>query len=322
MNNILYCFDENYNIQGFCSIISLLNQSKEEKSIYIIHQDPESFKRYKKIILQHKKLRDLSIYKFKKGSIKFPNLYDKHVSEATYYRLFIDRYLPSDIDYIFYVDADAFFINSFEFKLNDEKLKLDKSPYTISVLSSNSHDNYSRLNLQNDKYFNAGVMLINYKRWLKNKSTTDLLHILENTKLNLEFWDQDILNMYFDGEYQELPLTLNYNVYGDQQSSHKVVDTIKGQATIIHFSGKHKPWSPKGIFSIESEFYSQIYRELFKEKYHIVSAWSVNTLRILFKNLLNLNIFRIKYPFGYIFLCLKAVLEKNKNSRRLKDSRE
>ena len=53
-------------------------------------------------------------------------------------------------------------------------------------------------------------------------------------------------------------------------------ELIEKEATIVHYSGKHKPWSPKGIFSSESKFYLEIYRSLFEEKYHIVNIWSYN----------------------------------------------
>ena len=44
--NLLYCFDENYNRQTFISICSFLEQSEDDLNIYIIHQNPESFKEY------------------------------------------------------------------------------------------------------------------------------------------------------------------------------------------------------------------------------------------------------------------------------------
>ena len=37
----------------------------------------------------------------------FPNLKDVHVSEATYYRLYMDDYLPDNLSSIVYLDADV-----------------------------------------------------------------------------------------------------------------------------------------------------------------------------------------------------------------------
>ena len=43
MKNFLYCFDFNYNIQGFCSIYSLLENTNQPVKIHIIHKDPDLF---------------------------------------------------------------------------------------------------------------------------------------------------------------------------------------------------------------------------------------------------------------------------------------
>ena len=113
-----------------------LNNSQSIKDIYIIHQDPDSFNKFSKIIIEHKNLNNLKIYKFNEENISFPNLENKHVSEATYYRLFMNKYLPKDIDYIFYIDADAFLIKNYEEKLKNEKLKLKRSKHIVSALTS------------------------------------------------------------------------------------------------------------------------------------------------------------------------------------------
>ena len=104
MFNFLYCFDENYNIQAYCSIISLLNQSSEKISIYIVHKDPETFEQYREKIEKHNNLLTLNIYKFDKKDINFPNFKNSHFSNAIFYRLFLESYVPKNIDFILYID--------------------------------------------------------------------------------------------------------------------------------------------------------------------------------------------------------------------------
>ena len=43
VQNYLYCFDENYNIQATCSISSLLAKNSESINIYVIHKNPKTF---------------------------------------------------------------------------------------------------------------------------------------------------------------------------------------------------------------------------------------------------------------------------------------
>ena len=44
--NFLYCLDENYNIQSFISILSLLENCNEKINLFIIHKNPKSFSKY------------------------------------------------------------------------------------------------------------------------------------------------------------------------------------------------------------------------------------------------------------------------------------
>ena len=97
--NILYCFDENYNLQALTSMNSLLDEVSEKVDIYIIHNNPDTFNSLSKNIESHKNTRSINITKFEKENLNFPNVVNSHVSEATYYRLFIE------------ISSSSYFIN-------------------------------------------------------------------------------------------------------------------------------------------------------------------------------------------------------------------
>ena len=60
---------------------------------------------------------------------------------------------------------------------------------------------------------------------------------------------------------------------------------------------------------MDSIYYHQIYRKLFNNKYHIVNVWTPNTLRVLLKNILNLKVFKLEYPFEYVKILLKSLFK-------------
>ena len=93
----LYCFDDNFNKQAFTSMISLLDNVKEPVAINAIHPDPDIHNKVPELINKHKNLRKLNFYLFKNRNYQFPNLDGNHISEATYYRLFIDKYLQNTV---------------------------------------------------------------------------------------------------------------------------------------------------------------------------------------------------------------------------------
>ena len=315
MKNFVYCFDENYNVQGYCSIMSLLKNCEKQINIFIVHQNPQTFVEFEKIIKENPYLNNLKVYKFENKNYDFPNLDNKHVSEATYYRLFLDQYLPNDIDSFIYLDADAFFINKFTDLVSTEMENLRNSNFIISALDSKTNFNNKRLGLKNDRYFNAGVLLVDYKKWLEKKVSLSFQEILRNRNNDLMFWDQDILNIYFDGNFFDLDESLNFNVYGDQKSSKEVLSNIISNAVIVHYSGKYKPWSPKGVLAKESIFFNRIYKELFNKNYFIVNIFSINTLKILISNIFSLRILKLDHPISYIYLTLNSIINKKKNKK-------
>ena len=129
--------------------------------------------------------------------------------------------------------------------IKDHIKELNKSNYLISASSELQSQNES-LKLENSKYFNAGVMLIDYKKWTNKNMLKNLIDITKNRKEDLVFWDQDVLNIYFDGEYLELSKYLNYKLDSSPyQEKEKIV--LNNEVRLIHYSGKFKPWSLKGI---------------------------------------------------------------------------
>ena len=83
--------------------------------------------------MDHENLNTIEIYKFENESIHFPNLDKAHISEATYYRLFFEYYLPDNIDLVTYIDADMICVNNplIELRKNIENLK--HSEYILSA---------------------------------------------------------------------------------------------------------------------------------------------------------------------------------------------
>lgn len=317
MQNIVYCFDENYNLQAFTSIISLLDNISKKVNIHIIHKTEDSQDFIPKVILEHNKLEELKIYKFKKQNYDYPNVFNAHVSEATYYRLFIEDYLPSQIDNFIYLDADIICCND-PIPIMDEIIfKLKKSNKIISAVSEIKNNNdkrikkvvFDRLDMKSGDYFNAGVLFIDYYAWYSSKPKKELLNILIEKNQKLTFWDQDILNSYFDGDYIELDKEFNYVIdlatymytlkrkYKYKKIS---IDEITNKNVFLHYAGSHKPWSVDGIVCNLSEIYHHNFRKISNYKYHIVHKRKRISINYFIKNFINLNIFKIKYFFGFM----------------------
>ena len=313
MNNFLYCFDSNYNIPGTCSIYSLLENVSEKINIYIMHKDLDNANNLPEKITQHKMLNKIKVKKVSLNNYNFPNVKGTHISEATYYRLFIEDYLDDEIDFITYLDCDVFSIND-PLKLIHQNInKMRSLNSVISVSSEKSLSKYGveNLKMKTDRYFNAGVMIIDYSQWKRENLKNKFLEILSELNDKLLFWDQDILNLSFDGDYSELDNYLNYKVDMEDDDSAIAVDKSSlNNISLLHYSGKFKPWAIKGVLNDNAEYFQKIFRDLYRKKYFISYNYKLNAINDLARAFTKRTIFKTKFPFSFLIYAIKSILKK------------
>lgn len=263
MTNFLYCFDSNYNVQATVSISALLEKYDSEVNLYILHDNPILFEKHTAKLKKYKNLNKIEIFKFEDTNYDFPNLNNSHVSYATYFRMFISNYLPKDLDFLIYLDADILCLSNPRSVIEEEINKLKSSDNVLTGLNEEISTSHKlRLGLKNNRYFNAGLIIINYEKWSKPETVNNLLDIMKSNYGNIEFWDQDILNIYFDGKFSDLPINLNYispdgkNVYEEQ-------------INFLHYAGSNKPWYFENTFNQISDYYNKEYKKVFRNKYHV-----------------------------------------------------
>ena len=127
------------------------------------------------------------------------------------------------------------------------------------------------------------------------------------------FWDQDLLNIYFDGQFSELNKNLNYKVpLSEDKFKNKNIDLISNDGIFLHYSGKFKPWSLKGALNENAKFYHIYFRKIFNEDFHIYNQRRLNTLKDLIKNTLNLKIFKIEKFFIIMKFAVLSLVRKGR----------
>lgn len=315
MINLVYAIDENYNIQTSISIKSFLNKCKNPINVYIIHKNKITFDSFASKLSTDHKLNSISIYQFDNRNIEFPRIEDTHISEATYYRLYLDEYLPKNMENFIYVDGDVLCTNEPDIKFNNIFDSMKKEKFYLGAKTDefreeeNQDIDWDGILMKGNKYFNAGVLFINYKEWVSNDIFNKLQKRQVDIKDKLYFWDQDILNSFFDGNYLELEEKFNYRV-GLDNSSQKYKETEEN-SILIHYQGSWKPWSIRGAFTENARFYHSYFSELGFGEYHLVHTWKLNSVLHLFIGLITFKLFKIEKPMIFLIECFKS-LSKNK----------
>tara|TARA_Y100000816_G_scaffold64403_1_gene42663 strand:- start:3899 stop:4834 length:936 start_codon:yes stop_codon:yes gene_type:complete len=309
MLKFLYCLDSNYNQQFLTSLNSVLENIDETIDCYVIHKNPESLKTLiEELNFKHKNLNSLSFFKFKETIKKFPNLGNNHVSEATYYRFFIDNYFDESIDNIIYLDCDVICLNNPRKILNELNNKVSTSNNVIAasteyIKSKDTREVFDRLEMKSNSYFNAGIMIVDVKKWRKQNIQKLLVNLMYEIYENIDFWDQDIMNCFFDGAYLELSEYLNFK---DTQGD-KVNDDQSRSIIFLHYAGSNKPWTIPGSFSNYANYFHESYSKIFKQKYLLTNNYKKKALFDLIQTFLTLKFLKLNYPVDFLKLSLKSL---------------
>lgn len=316
--NFVYCFDNNYNLQGFTSMISLLDCVDSKVNIHVIHNDILINKQIPLPIINHKNLKNLRTYKFDENGYYFPNIPNTHISEATYYRLFIENYLPNNINNFVYLDADVVCLKNPIPKIKKELKEIENKNLLFAARTElkksdilqryiNEHEMpWNRLKID-ENYFNAGVLIVNFKKWKESKFTSKFLDKLIELNENIIMWDQDVLNAVINGLYLELDKNFNYK---DNDFEIELDKNNFNFENIIfyHYAGSAKPWKTNGAFRKSSRFYHDNFTKISNRKFHITHVNLTNSINDFKKEYKNNLFANLDNKYSYIYEFIKSLI--------------
>lgn len=241
--NIVLSSDNNYAQHLGVVLCSIFENKKSDYNINIYIIDGGISKENKEKLNELEKKYHFFINYLYVDSRMLPNLViNGHVTESTYYRILIPKLLGDDIDKVLYLDSDMVVLGDIL-----ELFKIDIKNYFVGVVQD--------MSLNRDKYFNAGMMLINLKKWRDEHISEKTLEYIKNNPEKLEFHDQDALNFIFSGGGGIfLKNIYNFTVYGFENKFKK----IKKLPIIIHYVGNIKPWNFSYIGPFKENYFEYL----------------------------------------------------------------
>tara|TARA_X000000368_G_scaffold17535_1_gene13791 strand:- start:3749 stop:4639 length:891 start_codon:yes stop_codon:yes gene_type:complete len=296
-------------------MISLLDYSENIIDLYVVHKEEMKIDDFPKVIINHKNLNKIKINTFNLKHKEFPNIENSHVSEATYYRIYLNEFLPSDISSILYVDADIIFLNDITSIYTELTNNLLDSKYIVAATTEYSrndlnNERFNNLEMKSNKYLNAGVMFIDLAKWRNQKVFESLIETQNKMGSRLIYWDQDVFNSFLDGEYMEIPKKLNFNP-SNVKYSIKNFNEIYENVICVHYNGKLKPWTVKGILEKDSIIFQNEYRKLGLNKFLITHIWRSNSLLYFLLSFINLKFFGVKKKISFTYEFFKSLFKKD-----------
>lgn len=280
--HIGYGIDDNYARCMATSIVSFcINNVDKYIVFHVITSGLSNNTKEKLKALAQKYSLDLIIYEINIELFKTLPIKDC-ISLATYFR-FILPLILNNIDVLFYVDADIVCLREATklLKVNLEENivaavpDLDKMNKRNKVLGLNKHI-----------YFNAGLIVINIKKWNEyDVSRLAIKMISENPRLFL-YQDQDALNKLLTGKVKYLDRCFNcIDVYSIKQN----------EIVLLHFANNPKPWSEKW-------YINRMYNDFTKNLYNVYenkTPWKgtklekINNKKVLIKAYIKYILYKI-----------------------------
>ena len=237
---IFLASDNNYAPFVATTIASICDNTKSFCDFYIL-DGGISKENQEKICVLKKHFSNFSI-EFVKiddsmlSSITYKNM-AQYVTLSTYNRFLIPQLKP-DIDRALYSDVDVIVLGDIAEMYNE-----DLNGHILGAIweeYAEKNNNIKRRNAlglsQEHKYFSAGNLLIDCKKWREKNITEKLFDIEKNYRDKLLYADQDVMNICFDNNYQPLPKRYCY-IFQDFFFYKEHNDIL-----IRHYNGPIKPW--------------------------------------------------------------------------------
>lgn len=181
-----------------------------------------------------------------------------HINHMTFARYFIPDFVTEDK--VLYLDSDLIVTGDltdlFELDLGENYLAAARSCFGAGV------------------GFNAGVLLINNKKWGSETIRQKLIDLTEKEHENVEEGDQSILNMLFKDQYSLLEDKYNFQIgfdAGAAEKNHAFIFEIPltPLPKILHYISPDKPWKQFSVGRLREEWW----KYSFMEWSYIVSSW-------------------------------------------------
>lgn len=248
--NFAFCIDKNYFQHFLVVLISILkNHKKRNVIIHLIYEnlEIEDFQVLERISNKYKfflNLIDLT------GKIDIKNVpVSRYYSQAIYFRLLIPELLPGALKKVLFLDADVMLNGNIE-KIFD----IDIDNYYAAAVEDEevmlSIENTRKRLLMSDtaNYFNAGILMINTKKWRQNSLKEKCVNFIDKNFYRMYLNDQDVLNSVINGNWYPLDPKYNLQKVFYMQRTYKSAYSdadykeSKLNPLLIHYVSVNKPW--------------------------------------------------------------------------------
>ncbi len=262
---ILICFatDDNYVPFLAVAVTSLLDNASKENFyrifVLITNLKQENIDKIKKLETSNSEIEFISLAK-ELDKIKDMFHLRDYYSKETYYRIFIPNLFPQ-YKKVLYLDCDITVLGDIA-----ELYGTHIHGYYVGAAQEEVMQTYEVFGnyvekangIKREDYFNAGILLINCRRWRNLLIAEKFVDLLGRYKFRV-VQDEDYLNVLCKGHVKQFSLGWNKTSYKNNNFNDK-------DLKLIHWKINWRPWKYKGVlyedyfwkYAKQTDFYDQL----------------------------------------------------------------
>ena len=266
--NIVYTTNDLFCAKVGASICSIFenNKSADDITIFIIGQSLSTKNIKNFSILASEYHRKIEIIPLDNLNKFIPFTFDTSGwNPIVLARLILDHLLPESIDRILYIDGDTVILRSLSALWNTD---LKGNVLGGCIEATQSKKRRISLKMESDPYINAGVLLIDLKKWRSEQTGLQILNYYAANNGKLFANDQDAINGTLRQKITFLPPKYNfYNIYwfypyrylkklmrgAYYYHLNSYEDSLSSPA-IIHYLGEERPWRKGNHHRFKKEY--------------------------------------------------------------------
>lgn len=277
--NIIYTLNDKFVPQtgaGICSVCEN-NKDFDEINFYIVSYGIKNKNKKELEKLTKKYNRNINIIELDSLEKYFDFEFDTTGwNPIVLARLLIDKLLPKEVDRVLYLDGDTIVRGSLK-----EFWDTDLTDKTIgmSIEPTIDKNRIKVLDMEGYPYCNAGVLLINLKRWRKIKAGERIINYYKSHKGKLFANDQDAINGSMKEEIKVVSPKYNYYNIFDQYSysfmcklmkpigyiSRETYMEARKNPAIIHYLGEERPWRKGNTHKYRNDYHKYLNMTVWKD---------------------------------------------------------
>ncbi|MDF7667522.1 glycosyltransferase [Orbaceae bacterium ESL0727] len=295
-------FDDNYAMPAGIAMLSVIKNTPDYNLHFHLFVDNVSEPNIDKFRNLNTPNISITLYCLNNNFVINPKTLVLHIATvSTCIRFIMPELLAPITDKLIYLDSDIICLQSLA-----SLVKYNIDEYIAGVIPDTKDMQLAiskMYNIDHNRYFNAGVLLINTKQWCKAQISQRALELINNGNI-YKFADQDVLNILLENKTYLLPIKFNTKIKVSIDCREE--KNIRPYTIVLHYISQNKPW----YAVYQSDIFNHYFRQSPWQNDRRPLSGNSSSIRNYSKYLIKQKNYSKAIYYYFVYLKYKLILKK------------